>query len=103
MFQNDDNNDDYKYLMTIQALRFAFEEAYHFQGYGDDEPLSKSVTGNHWDFDGYFYITDELNSYRKIAIIPFKVYDGFDSGYNLHRDEALILVKNIVNQLNNGW
>lgn len=103
LFQNDDGGDDYKYLMTIETLRFNFEEDWHFGGFsGTDNSLSKSVTHNRWDFDGYFYITDEFNSYRRIAIIPFKRNTGIDSGHNLYRDDALRLVKSIVKRLNNG-
>ena len=103
LFQNDDGGDDYKYLMTIETLRFAFEEDWHWVGGRTDEfPLSKAVTGNSWDFDGYFYITDEFNDYRRIAVIPFKTNEGFESGHNLHRNDALRLTKNIIKQLNNG-
>ena len=103
IFQNDDGGDDYKYLMTIETLRFAFEEDWHWTGGRTDEfPLSKEVTGNSWDFDGYFYITDEFNDYRRIAVIPFKTNEGFESGHNLHRNDALRLTKNIIKQLNNG-
>lgn len=104
LFQNDDVNDDYKYLMTVETLRFSFEEDWHLDGVRKDEiqSLSKEVLNNQWDFDGYFYITDELNSYRKIAVIPFKQSTGFGSGFNLERSQALKLVKNIVKKLNNG-
>ena len=102
LFQNDDNADDYKYLMTIETLRFNFEEDWQFDIGNRHSSLPKLITGNKWDFDGYFYITDEFNSYCRIAIIPFKRNTGIDSGHNLYRDDALRLVKSIVKRLNNG-
>ena len=102
LFQNDDNTEDYKYLMTIEPLRFAYEREWHYPGKHDSDKLPRSITHNKWDFDGYFYITDALDSYRRIAIIPYKSNTDFDSGHNLHKSEALALVKNIVRLLNNG-
>ena len=96
-FQNDDGGDTYKYLMTIETLRFSYEEGWHWDG-----GLSKEVTANKWDFDGYFYVTDATNSYSRIAIVPFRRNSGFDSGHNLSKPEALKLVKAIVKRLNNG-
>jgi len=103
-FKNDDVNDDYKYLMTVETLRFSFEEDWHWNGVRNDkiQSLSKEILNNQWDFDGYFYITDELNSYRKLAVIPFKQSTDLDSGFNLERSQALTLVKNIVKKLNDG-
>ena len=102
-FQNDNDSDNYKYLMAVETLRFAFEEDWHLSfGRTDEFPLSKAVTGNSWDLDGYFYITDGLDSYRRLLVIPFKRNEDFDSGHNLHRSDALKLTKNIVKKLNNG-
>lgn len=103
LFQSEYETNDYKYLMVIEPLRFAYEEDWHHSSItGDVKPLSKEIIANRWDFDGYFYVTDAFNSYRKIAVIPFKRNTGFDSGHNLHKPEAEILVKNIVKRLNNG-
>ena len=105
IFQNDDADDEYKYLMTISTLRFAYEQEWHLTGYnGESEiPLSKEVTHNKWDFDGYYYVTDSENDYRRIAIIPYsdRAYE-FDGGDNISKHEALGLVKAIVRRLNNG-
>ena len=101
-FQNDETEDEYKYLMTIETLRFSFEEGSHWNGYGGEMPLSKEVTGNQWDFDGYFYVTDATNSYERIVIVPFRNSDGFDSSHNVSRHEALMIIKSIVKQLNEG-
>lgn len=103
LFQNDEETDGYKYLMVIEPLRFAYEEDWHISSLtGDVIPLAKEVVSNKWDFDGYFYITDAFNSYRKIAVIPFKRNNDIDSGHNLHITEAEALVKSIVKKLNNG-
>lgn len=103
IFQNDDSDDEYKYLMTISTLRFAYEHDWHWAGHGAPEPLSKKVTHNKWDFDGYYYITDQENDYRRIAIIPYSdhAYE-FDGGPNISKFEALNIVKSITRRLNNG-
>lgn len=105
IFQNDDSDDEYKYLMTISTLRFAYEREWHYAGYyGQSEiPLSKKVTHNKWDFDGYYYVTDQENDYRRIAIIPYSdhAYEC-DGGPNISKFEALRIVKAIVRRLNSG-
>ena len=105
LFRNDDNDDEYKYLMTIETLRFAYEHDWHHNGYyGQSEmPLSKEVTNNKWDFDGYYYITDSMNCDRRIAIIPYSDRAGeFDGGPNMPKFKALSMVKCIVKRLNNN-
>lgn len=96
----DENNTDYKYLMNIETLRYAYEEGWHW---GNKDGINKDITHNRYDYDGYFYVTDTFNEYRRIAIIPFSVHAyELDGGYNLAKEEALIMVKTIVKQLNNG-
>lgn len=97
IFAATDVEDDYKYLMIIEPLRFAYEREWHWGG-----DLPKTITHNKWDFDGYFYVTDALNEYSRIVIVPYKSNTGFDSGDNLHEPEAERLVKAIVKRLNNG-
>ena len=98
LFRNDDCNDGYKYLMTISTLRYAYEENWHIR-----DNLSRDVSGNSWDFDGYFYVTDAHDSYRRIAIIPYSMHAGtFDGGHNSSKSEALAMVKQFVKRLNNG-
>jgi hypothetical protein len=99
IFKAEDST-DYKYLMSIETLRFAFMEGWHFR---NNDGITREVTGNRWDYDGYFYITDSLNSYRRIAIIPFAMNAyKVDGGDNMSKEEALSLVKNIVKRLNNN-
>ena len=100
-FYTKDNNDDtgeYKYLMLIEPLRFSYEEDWHYGG-----GIDKRITHNKWDFDGYYYITDSMNDYRRLCIIPYSdhAYE-FDGGPNISKHEALKLVKSIVNGLNNN-
>ena len=99
IFKAEDST-DYNYLMSIETLRFAFEEGEHWR---NDDGITREITGNIWDYDGYFYITDSLNSYRRIAIIPFAMnaYE-VDGGDNMSKEEALSLVKRWVKQLNQG-
>ena len=104
-FRNDNAEDDYKYLVTLETLRYAYEREWHWTGgrVNSDVPLSRDVTGNKWDFDGYFFVTDKFNDYRRIAIIPYSrnAY-SLDGGYNLSEPEALEITKAIVRRLNNG-
>lgn len=95
----DEDNTDYRYLMSIETLRYNYEQGWHFKETTD----LKDILHNRWDFDGYFYITDSFNSRRRIAIIPFSsnAYE-FGGGDNISKGEALIFVKSIVKQLNNG-
>ena len=97
IFQSEDSEDCYNYLMVIETLRFAYERVWHVSG-----DIPKTVTHNKWDFDGYFYVTDALNEYSRIVIVPYKSNTDFDSGDNLHEPEAERLVKAIVMRLNNG-
>lgn len=96
----DEDNTDYKYLMSIEALRYAYEEDWHW---GNKDGITRDITHNSYDYDGYFYITDAFNEYRRIAIIPFSVY-AYESGGgdNMAKEEALSMVKSIVKQLNDG-
>ena len=96
----DEDNTDYKYLMSIEALRYAYEEGWHW---GNKDGITRDITHNRYDYDGYFYITDAFNEYRRIAIIPFSVHAyEFDGGDNMAKEEALSMVKSIVKQLNDG-
>ena len=101
-FRNDNAEDEYKYLVTLETLQYAYEQESHWT-ISNKTPLSKNVTGNKWDFDGYFYITDKLNDYRRIAVIPYSANAySLDGGYNLSEPEALEITKAIVKRLNNG-
>ena len=89
---------EYNYLLILEPLRYTFVKTYHFA----DDALDKHTCGNRWDFEGYFYITDEYNSFAKIAIIPFTTSSGIESSHNLSEPEALEIVKKITKRLNDG-
>jgi len=98
LFDNVGGEDDYKYLMIIETLQYSYEKEFHLGG-----SVPKHVTHNKWDFDGYYFITDTFDDYRRIAIIPFSDHAGeLGGGSNISEHQALNLVKAIVKQLNNG-